>query len=220
MKRIIFKSNRSIRQNLRLIPCILERLRGSVLDSFCFCLIASEYDEHAQFRRIHTMFPSPCARLWSLVWKSHNYRLLTFPECYKTPSYFFGTCCEDLLLLFLGLGSCFKSAFHFILSFISAASSLSAFEPFSSSVTLLFILVISCLIVDNWLLILSSISSFSSFFWYLSKWRRQWARGLRFLPRNLTHAFVFRSVLVALLFKKDTCLDERLSTHLFGRNLS
>ena len=27
----------------------------------------------------------------------------TFPECYKTPSYFFGTCCEDLLLLFLGL---------------------------------------------------------------------------------------------------------------------
>ena len=70
---------------------------------FCFCLIASEYEEHVQFRRIHTMFPSPCARPWSLVWKPHNYRLLSFPECYKTPSYFFGTCWEDLLLLFVGL---------------------------------------------------------------------------------------------------------------------
>ena len=67
----------------------LERLRGSVWDSFCFCLIVSKYDEHAQFRRIHTMFPNTGARLWSLVWKPHNYRLLNFQECYKTPSYKF-----------------------------------------------------------------------------------------------------------------------------------
>ena len=53
-----------------------------------------------------------------------------------------------------------------------------------------------------------------------SKWRSQRARGLRFLPWNLTHGFVFCSVLVALLFKKDTCLDERLSTHLFWQTLS
>ena len=26
-----------------------------------------------QFRRVHTMFASPCARLWSVVWKPHNY---------------------------------------------------------------------------------------------------------------------------------------------------
>ena len=45
----------------------------------------------------------PMCKLRSLVWKPHNYRLLTFPECYKTPSYFFQTCCEDLLHLFLGL---------------------------------------------------------------------------------------------------------------------
>ena len=53
-----------------------------------------------------------------------------------------------------------------------------------------------------------------------SKWRSQRARGLRFLPWNLTHGFVFCSVLVALLFKKDTCLDERLCTRLFWQTLS
>ena len=48
-----------------------ERLRGSVLDSFCFCLIASKYDEHAQFRRIHTMFPNTGARQKAL-YESHT----------------------------------------------------------------------------------------------------------------------------------------------------
>ena len=83
----------------------------------------------------------------------------TFPECYKTPSYFIGTCCEDLLLLFLGLlAALILPSASYFLSFQQRRRWLRL------SLTLLFILVISCLIVDNWLLILSSISSFSSFF--------------------------------------------------------
>ena len=42
--------------------------------------------------------------------------------------------------------------------------------------------------------------------------------GLTLPFESLTHAFFSRSVLVALLFEEDSCLDKTLSAHLFGQN--